>query len=159
VTDFADAFKRGQDAAAQAAASRAEISEVFAEVNKQLDDATDGKLEIKWQRFAKPQKKTVADLLGGAASINAWLSRLDPAETEPWIAARNPQAADDGWVQLAKWYRPQEGYPCELTYDKTDSRCHDRAALAEALAEMLANASIGELIRKLLDRPLKESKS
>jgi hypothetical protein len=159
VTDFADAFKRGQDAAAQAAASRAEISGVFTEVNEQLNVATEGKLEIESKSFAKPQKKTVADLLGGAAGLNSFLARLEPAETEPWIAARNPIAADDGWVQLAKWYRPQEGYPCQLTYDKVDARCHDRTALAEALAEMLANASIGEQIRRLLALPLKESKT
>lgn len=145
MTDFADAFKRGQDAAAQAAAARTEINDVFKEVNEQLNAATEGKLEIGRQNFEKTKKKTVADLLGGASMI--FLERLQPAETEPWIAARNPRATSDAWVQLAKWYRPQEGYPCRLTYDKTDSSCHDRTALAEALAEMLANASVGEQIR------------
>lgn len=156
MTDFADAFKRGQNAAALAAAARAEVSAVFAEVNEQLNVATEGKLEIGRLDFEKPKKKTVADVLGGT-SMHTLLARLEPAETEPWIAARNPQAANDKWVQLARWYRPQEGYPCQLTYDKTDARCHDRIALAEALAEMLANASIGEQIRKLLNLPLKES--
>ncbi|WP_250509149.1 hypothetical protein [Caballeronia sp. GACF4] len=155
MTDFADAFKRGQDAAAQAAAARAEINDVFKEINEQLSAATEGKLEIERQNFEKPKKKTVANLLGGIGMD--FLERLEPAETEPWIAARNPRATNDNWVRLAKWYRPQEGYPCRLTYDKTDANCHDRTALAEALAEMLANASIGEQIRRLLNNPLKES--
>lgn len=156
MTDFADAFKRGQDAAAQAAAARAEVDDVFTEVNEQLNVATEGKLEVGRLNFEKPKKKTVADVLGGT-SINALLARLEPTETEPWIAARNPQAADNKWVQLARWDRPQEGYPCQLIYDKTDARCHDRTALAEALAEMLANASIGAQIRRLLALPVKES--
>lgn len=156
MTDFADAFKRGQDAAALAAAARAEISGVFDEVNAQLQTATDGRVEIDRRRFEKPRKKTLGDVFGGLAATSL-LATLEPAETEPWIAARNPKATDSSWVKLAKWDRPQEGYPCQLVYDRTDVRCHDRAALADAIAEMLANASIGEKMRDLLNLPLKDA--
>lgn len=57
MTDFADAFERGQDAAALAAAARAEISGVFDEVNTQLQTATDGRIEIDRHRFEKTQKE------------------------------------------------------------------------------------------------------
>lgn len=156
MTDFADAFRRGQDAAAIAAAARAEISGVFDEANTQLQTATDGKIEIDRRRFEKPRKKTLGDLFGGL-NATSLLANLDPAETEPWVAARNPKATDSSWIKLAKWDRPQEGYPCQLVYDRTDVRCHDRAALVDAIEEMLANASIGEKMRDLLELPLKDA--
>ncbi|MEX3934825.1 hypothetical protein AB4Y32_24060 [Paraburkholderia phymatum] len=155
MTDFADAFKRGQDAAALAAQARAELEEVFAEAREQLLNATDGKLELSMRGFPKPRKRSPAEvLLGGAI---AWAAALEERETEPWIAARNPKAEDTEWVRLAKWDRPQEGYPCQISYDRTDVRCHDRTAFADAIGEMLANAWIGEKLRELLNLPLKQA--
>jgi hypothetical protein len=154
VTDFTDAFKRGQDAAALAAQARAEIEEILDDAKKQLLAATDGKLELGRCDFPKPRKRSPGDLLVGAA-FNALALSLESKEMEVWIAGRNPKAIDTDWVKLAKWDRPQEGYPCQLTYDRTDVRCHDKTALAEAIGELLANASIGEKLRELLSLPLK----
>ncbi|MET1532725.1 hypothetical protein [Burkholderia sola] len=155
MTDFADAFKRGQDAAALAAQARAEIDEVFEEAKAQLLAATDGKLEIGREDFVKPRKRNPADILAGVAftAVGAW----EPREMESWIAGRNPKAIPSEWVKLAKWDRPQEGYPCQIVYDRADVRCHDRTALADAIGEMLASASIGEKLRELLRLPLKQA--
>jgi hypothetical protein len=157
MTDFADAFNRGQEAAVRAAEARAEVDEVFANAAKQLSDVTGGKLELARQRFEKPAKRTFADLVAGAA-IKAILDPT-PAETEPWIAARNPKAIDSGWVKLAKWERPHEGFPCLMTYDKRDVRCHDQDSLAEAIGELIASAWGGEKLRELVARPLRPAES
>jgi hypothetical protein len=78
-----------------------------------------------------------------------------PSETEPWITARNPKAADSSWAKLARWDRPHDGYPCLLSYDNKDVRCHDQDSLAEAIAELLASSWGGEKLHALLSRPLK----
>jgi hypothetical protein len=153
MTDFADAFNRGQEAAVRATQARAEVDEVFANAAKELFDVTDGKLELARQRFKIPVKRTLADLVAGSA-MKALLDPI-PAETEPWLAARNPKAIDAEWIKLAKFERPQEGYPCLLRYDNRDVRCHDQDSLAEAIAELLASAWAGEKLRELVARPLK----
>ncbi|MFP3797102.1 hypothetical protein [Paraburkholderia sp. SIMBA_027] len=155
MTDFADAFKRGQDAAALAAQARTEIDEVFEEAKEQLLAATEGKLELGRENFPKPRKRNPGDLILGVAF--SALDALEPREMEMWIAGRNPKAVDSDWVKLAKWDRAQEGYPCQIVYDRADVRCHDRTALADAIGEMLANASIGEKLRELLRLALKQA--
>ncbi|CAE6724726.1 hypothetical protein [Paraburkholderia nemoris] len=153
MTDFADAFNRGQAAAVLAAQARAQVDEVFASAKQQLLEATNGRLELERRQFEKPRRRTAADMFG-VANIENMLNPI-PREMEPWIAARNPTAVDSEWVKLAKWERPQEGFPCLLSYDKRDVRCHDQESLAEAIAELLANAWVGERLRELLDRPEK----
>lgn len=155
MTGFADAFRRGQDAAVLAEQSRAEIEGVLAAVKAELLQVTDGKLELAVRKFEKPKKKTAAALLGVTA-IESLLDGMSK-EWEPWVAARNPMAIDAEWVQLARWERRQEGYPCVLRYDSKDVRCHDRDALAGAIEELLATARIGESLRELVGRPIKQS--
>jgi hypothetical protein len=46
MTDFLDAFKRGQDAAARAAQARAEIQAVLKGASDELATAMDGKLRL-----------------------------------------------------------------------------------------------------------------
>lgn len=150
MTDFASAFSRGQGAAVQAAQARAEIDAVFADASTQLSEATQGRLEL--GRYDFDVMKVAARWLVGA-SIE---SMLKPTELEPWIAARNPKALDPGWVKLAKWERPREGYPCVLKYDSREVRCHDEEALATAIAELLASAWGGERLHELVSRPVRQ---
>jgi hypothetical protein len=74
------------------------------------------------------EKEAPADILVGA-TFNAFAA-LEPREMESWIAGRDPKAVDSDRVKLAKWERPQEGYPCQIVYDRADVRCHDRTAPA-----------------------------
>ncbi|CAN7160433.1 hypothetical protein LJR022_000142 [Paraburkholderia hospita] len=149
MTDFADAFNRGQEAAVRAAAARAEVDDVFDKASRQLSEVTQGRLELGRQNFEKAIVRKAAHLFGGLALDEL----LAPKEQELWVAARNPKAIDSGWVKLAKWERPQEGYPCLLKYDSRDVRCHDQDSLAGAIADLLATAWAGERLRELLVRP------
>ncbi|MBU9606811.1 hypothetical protein [Burkholderia multivorans] len=151
MTDFADAFRRGQEAAAEAARAREEVDAVFATVKQELLDASEGRIELARMSFEKPRMRTLADMLAPLANLQAPAR----AEMEPWIPARNPKAADGSWVKLAKWSRPHEGYPCVLSYDSRDVRCHDRESLSDAVGELLASSWGGEKLRSLLNLPLK----
>lgn len=153
MTDFAGAFSRGQDAAKQAAQARAEIDAVFTEASSQLSEATTGRLELGRKDF---DVKTVAARWLVGASIE---ELLKPNEKELWVAARNPKALDTGWVKLAKWDRPQEGYPCVMKYGSREVRCHDQEALEKAIAELLASAWGGERLHELVSRPVRQDAS
>ncbi|MCT7313280.1 hypothetical protein N5J06_20085 [Ralstonia sp. CHL-2022] len=150
MTDFADAFNRGQSAAVRAAQARAEIDAVFTSASTQLSEITQGRLELGRHDF---------DVVKAAGR---WLvgesieSLLGPKEREPWVAARNPKAVDSGWVKLARWDRPREGYPCALKYENREVRCHDEEALTNAIAELLASAWGGERLHALLSRPVRQ---
>ncbi len=152
MTDFADAFKRGQEAAARAARARAEVDQVIADVRQSLLNETNGSIEIGEQEFEKPRKRTLADQFVGSIAL---LNTLTTAETELWLAARNPLAVDKAWKKLAKFERPHEGYPCVVSYDNNDVRCHDRSAFEDAIAELLASSWGGEVLFGLLSRPAK----
>ncbi|MCL4653009.1 hypothetical protein [Burkholderia multivorans] len=152
MTDFADAFKRGQDAAARAAEARAEVDQVVTDVRQSVFNETNGRVEIGQQRFEKPRKRSIAEQF--ATSI-ALLTATEPTPTELWLAARNPLAIDASWEKLAKFERPHEGYPCVVSYDNRDVRCHDRSSLEDAIAELLASSWGGETLFSLLNRPLK----
>ncbi|HEF4774696.1 hypothetical protein [Burkholderia multivorans] len=151
MTDFADAFKRGQDAAARAAEARAEVDQVVADVKQSVLNATNGKIEVGQQRFEKPRKRSLAEQF---ASSIALLNSIGPPPTELWLAARNPFAVDASWEKLAKFERPHEGYPCVISYDSRDVRCHDRSSLEEAIAELLASSWGGEILFSLLNQPV-----
>ncbi|MBX9432519.1 hypothetical protein KY487_25170, partial [Ralstonia pseudosolanacearum] len=142
MTDFAAAFNRGQEAAALAAEARREIDEIFNTASRQLLDVTGGKLELGRFDFKKSPKAAFATP-GVMRSLESFFGQVSH-EIEPWIAARNPMAADQDWVKLAKWDQPQGGFPCVLSYDKRDVRCHNQEALAEAIAELLASPWAGE---------------
>lgn len=72
---------------------------------------------------------------------------------DKWICARNVKAEEPNEARLAQWEQFSDGYPCRITFNETDVRCHDREALLHALADMLSNAWVGEQLRNLLSRP------
>jgi hypothetical protein len=152
MTDFAAAFRQGQQAAQQAVVDKAEINEVLDALSRQLSEATDGRIVISIAEFPS--------LAGGIANfaIAAQQAIAGGSERrllkERWICARNVKAQDTSEKKLAKWERPFEGYPCTITFDNRDVRCHDRDGLERGLAEMLQDAWVGEKLRELVNRPL-----
>jgi hypothetical protein len=154
MTDFAEAFNRGQEAALIAAKARAQVDEVFENAKMQLLKVTDGQLELGRARFAKPKKRTNAAEFLASGALGSLFDN-SPAEMELWIAARNPKAVDAAWIKLAKWDRPTDGFPCLLSYDNKEVRCHDQESLADAIAELLASSWGGEKLHELLNRPAK----
>jgi hypothetical protein len=154
MTDFAAAFRQGQQAAQQAVTDKAEIDEVFGLLSRQLSDATDGKIVI----FVDEINSLASGLVNMAIAANALASgREGRLMKERWICARNLNAQDTSEERLAKWERPYEGYPCTLTFGNRDIRCHDREGLERGLAEMLQDAWVGEKLLKLISRPLKQA--
>lgn len=152
--DFTAAFKQGQKAAQQAFDARAEISSVLKDMFDEIIKTTNGLIEISIIEFSSPIEKlasTVA-LLGSET--------LKPTHKKSeWIGARNPKSFDNQFYKIAKWEQPHEGYPCTITYNNNDVRCHDAEGLKQALAGMLADSWVGDQLRHLIEKPLNDLSS
>lgn len=158
--DFSGAFKQGLDAALQAEVSRMEIRGVIQDLSRQINIATDGRLEIEILQY-----NPAAQLFNYFTSTKQ-LATLSPPQASPqpeepketsglWICARNVKSNDDSFLRLAKWEQPHEGYPCTITVSGKESRSHDKESLQNTLAAMLSDAWVGERLRQLLSRERK----
>ena len=144
MTDFRAAFQLGQEAAMNAEMARREIDSVFKEINAQLAEPTEGKIEIYRGEFDKKSSG-----LFGSLTTSWPISR----ETYLAIAARNPKAANRGGVELARWEVERGGYPCEVSWGGVEHTCHDRESLEASLALLLKDAIVGEKLRSLMMLP------
>lgn len=146
MTDFANAFKRGQQAAADAQRARESIQGVIDAVAQQILEATDGKILIALHEHTI--YKAAKSILE-AISIQAALNR--ESEKIMYVSAKNQRVQASNFVRLAKWSQAEEGFPCKLTFGKTDLTCYDVTSLESAFAELLANPMIGDALGKLLN--------
>jgi hypothetical protein len=147
--NFVDAFNKGIEASEHAEAARAEINQVIKSLSEQLRGATDGRVQIEVIESADP----ISNLFNFPSLLLAGGSSDLKKRKSQWIGAKNVKAKDIGYVRLAKWERPHEGYPCTLTFNGRDLRSHDRESLEESLAAMLQDSLVGEHLRELLNRP------
>jgi hypothetical protein len=155
MTDFAGAFHEGQAAASRAQIAREEIRTVFAALSRQLLAATDGRLNV---AIGTPAN-TLAKWMDLAAGVSKALKPPGAAEDPQvrWICGCNPRAVDASMRAVALWHQPSEGYPCIITVQNTELRCHDRESLEEALLSMLRMAWVAEQLTELVNRPVKDS--
>jgi hypothetical protein len=151
--DFGAAFNQGQRAADQAITNKAEIDEVLDRVSRDISNATDGRLKVFIAEITSPGAAFAALALSAQGVFSGSPTRR--SFKEHWICASNPKAENQNERKLlAKWAVPYEGYPCTVTFNNHEVRCHDREGLEQALAEMLADAWVGERLRELLNLPL-----
>jgi hypothetical protein len=140
MADFKDAFKQGLDAAEKAEIARKEVDNVFAELDQQMREASDGKIGIHRQEYYVPEP--------GALVLPYFISGKK-RETYLSITAYNPNVANSD-KQLAKWNQNRTGYPCKIVFDESEWYCADRESLETALAELLRNPIVGEKLSSLL---------
>lgn len=134
MVDFISSFQKGISAAQDAERNRKEISFVFKELNRQLDEATEGKIEIVRMDFDEPSKDVFTNAL--AAMLNSKKYRA--------IAVRHKIHKAFNAKELAKWRQGPAGYPCWLTTSDLDLACENRQALEQGLAALLSSPSAGE---------------
>ncbi len=145
--DYFDAFKKGLEAVDAAQVARREINEVFAEVDRQLGEGTDGKIKIERKEYyVKPIG--LADL-AGLASFSYALSGKK-RETYWAIIARNPLIPESSEKELAKWSQDYAGYPCRIVWANTEQYCADRESLELALVTLLKDTEVVEKLTVLM---------
>jgi hypothetical protein len=149
MTDFAAAFKAGQAAAKSADVAKKQIADVIRAVAAGLQAATDGKLSI----FEAEANSLALSVWATVQFGNRLSGKTDPAPVKDrWIFAKNLLAVDKGSIRIARWTVPHEGFPCVLAYAGQEVRCHDRAGLEAAFADLLKDAWVGDQLGGLLAR-------
>tara|TARA_R100000655_G_scaffold79128_1_gene118540 strand:+ start:3909 stop:4343 length:435 start_codon:yes stop_codon:yes gene_type:complete len=136
--DFKESFNAGMSVAEKAEENHHEINQVFDELNKQLDEISEGKIEIDIREFSIPDNP-----------LNVFGKR----ETYLSICARNPKSEMNSWKQLARWEQDSFGYPCKIKIDQATRFCGDQEALSDALSEMLSNVDVAKTLRALITIP------
>lgn len=152
MADYLISLRHGLEAADRTAKEKKEISDIFKELNQQLNTGTQGRLAIGIHEFrGSGEKKSTAS----AALGSAVLGFLDLA-THTGLGLshkleRLPVA------KLAVWRQETAGYPCDVIFGSAKYSCGDRAALERALKILLADPSVGAKVHEYMSHPLSGS--
>lgn len=147
MTDFSKSFLKGIEAAKLSEIRRQEIKDVFDRLNHQLTQHLEGRVTIKIETFSRHDTLTELSLVFRGQKI----------PTYDAIAVFSSQDKLRYRI-LAEWEQNKHGYPCTITFNKTEFRCEDKMSLEFALNEMLANPEVGEKIYEIMiiESPAKE---
>ncbi|MEC4599256.1 hypothetical protein [Burkholderia vietnamiensis] len=138
MADFIKSLHVGLGAAKTAEENRAEIDAVFQELNRQLAEATEGKVQIRRAEFRKGLTFT-ADF----RPVMYWALIVE----SPYEGVKP--------TEIASWNMERSGYPCEIEIDSSSKwYCEDRNGLEAALGLLLQDPMVGETIQKYIRQPV-----
>ncbi len=139
--DYTKSFTVGIKAAVKAETNKSEIGDVFSDLNKQLDNITDGKVTINRVQL---YKQTHA----------LRITFMEPRKYYWAIAAENPKTENSSVKELAKWEMDRNGYPCKITLGNDEIYCEDKVALERGLSDILQDSIVGDVLQKLMRLPI-----
>ena len=128
--DFKATFKQGLAAAQQSAKNKLEIKEVFAELNRQLDEASDGKISVQ-----------VEDIINPNSAVQSTMTAVTARHRV--FTAIKPRI-------LARCFQHNAGYPFRLVFDNEDISCENREALELELSNLLGTTPAGQVLHALM---------
>ncbi|MGA7506875.1 MAG: hypothetical protein WBW72_00965 [Erwinia billingiae] len=143
MNDFKKYLLAGVDAAKSAAANKKEIHDVIDEVNKQLGEVYDSKVNFGIWNLNRDIKPKVNNIFGNAFSALS-LER----ESYQGLAISDHEIKNP--IPLADWYMSENGYPCKITLDGRESFCSDKDELENEISNLLSHVKTGEAILKKL---------
>lgn len=150
MTDFKNKFKIGIEAFKDAEKNRSEIREVFSELNEQLSEIAEGKVQIKIYDYP-------SENIAGAAKAALMLSGAK-ISYDRWIVAVH--AIDNSKrFKLARWFEDVSGYPCAVSAQSERWDAYDRAALEEILGRLLTLPETGRVMVELRNHQIPAQKT
>lgn len=134
---FADAYRKGVEAAQHAAACRKEIKDVFELLNAQVSMASNGRLGVK--KIQMHERAT-------AVAIGEIFSNLLNPKRKQYVAIAVVRHDVSGFSprEIARWTQAPAGYPCRIVAEAMDSQCEDREALENELVTLISSVAAGE---------------
>jgi len=145
MVDFITAFNTGLDAAQIAEKNKREINSVFDELNQQLAEVTDGRVNIQIRnRLKEAPPENMAERMAPLFLRKSIEYRA--------ICAINPLSPQSPppVKEIATWSQDRTGYPCKISFGIKEHYCEDKVALENALALMLQDPIVGENLAKLM---------
>lgn len=138
MTNFISALKQGLDQAKIAEKNRAEIDEVFLELNEQLKAVSKNRLSI-------------IRLQAGHIPAGSLLRSLVTKSTDWGLYARFDGDEKVSTHQIATWTQSPSGYPCRVEFSSTSYSCEDKSALERILKLLLSDPIVGGILQKYVD--------
>ncbi|EAY1188575.1 hypothetical protein DRW71_06105 [Salmonella enterica subsp. diarizonae] len=144
--DFKKSLTNGLEAAKKARKNKEEIQGVIDEVSEAINDYSNGLISLvvtKEQRVAQ----NIGSLVGGAAAafgLSPWVQY----KTLSLLLKKDQLQKKE---KIAEWRIDEsDGYPCVISYNGDDISCGTKEMLEKALGNLMANASTGERLLKLI---------
>ncbi|MCF5747103.1 hypothetical protein [Pseudomonas tremae] len=152
MADFKLALKKGLDAAEKAEANRKEIESVIEELNKQLQEDTDGKLEIIQDLDYADTSAAVraAIFIGGLSGAVGMGNNAAHLQKVNYLSCRNPRSENKNKLRLSEFKVGRAGYPCELKVGDEEMFCEDKQALEQALSYLLSDPVAADKMYKVM---------
>lgn len=142
MADYISSIKHGLDAAARAVREKAEIQRVLSELNIQLSQATEDKLQVGLYEFSGS---------GKSDRTNALLRFLSIEKHKGIGLAHKRYGNELPVAELAAWKQETDGYPCELIFGTNRIACGDSLGLEKALKTLFSDPNIGGKIYEFLN--------
>ncbi|CAI0727589.1 hypothetical protein [Serratia grimesii] len=143
MADFMGSINDGLNAARQAEVNKAEINDVFKELNNQLSVATGGRVSLVRTKFYKESPTAYHSL---AASVLG-----QARETYPGLGiSHNNSEHKLSAIEVAKWEMDKNGYPCVIKIGSNELYCEDKGALEQGLAALMRDPDVGTAILKYM---------
>ncbi|QXH77457.1 hypothetical protein [Pseudomonas salmasensis] len=152
MADFKNSFDLGLKAAEAAAAKLAEIDSVFEEMNRQISEASEGKIAI--SRESRYSNSINALLGAGIFSNN---KKSEKPELTTYIVAKNPLSESSTKADIGEIETNKKGYPCEIRFGSDKFLCEDKVALEKVLSIMLSDPDVGKELARLINLPSKKA--
>jgi len=140
---FKDAFSQGLSAAAHAESQIKEIDSVFSELNKQIMEASNGKIEI--LRMDTYEEVDLTASITALTSVTGMLNRKKIIG----IFSQTPKGKNSTQIGVVKI--DKKGYPCEIKFGGDRLICEDKKSLTKALNYLLADVEVGKTLTKLMN--------
>lgn len=133
MTRFSEFIQVGLNAANSAVKARAEIEDVFEELNQELDNQFGGNVRISIKQLSE------LGLMGIVSSLN------NPKKYSA-LVVHNPLSQTFSKIEIARWKQSPNGYPCWVITEGEEVACEDVESLQRELGRLLASAPVGEAI-------------
>jgi hypothetical protein len=146
MTDFAEAFEEGLEAAQVSSRAKEEIQSIFWKLRGDISKKTNGKISIEIE-FREPLAEGI-DKVPGFEGLKTLANSFRSGESR--IIASVSHGGESSEVVLARWSMDRAGYPCRLKWPGKEVICEDGEALENALAEFLRDPVVGEKFYSLL---------
>ena len=143
--DFKKSLTNGLEAAKIARKNKEEIQSVINEVSEAIKDYSNGLISLvvtTEQRVGQ----NINSFIGGAAvhGLSPWVQY----KTLSLLLKKDQLQKKE---KIAEWRIDEsDGYPCVISYNGDDISCGTKEMLEKALGNLMANASTGERLLKLI---------
>ncbi|MFM0183401.1 hypothetical protein PQR52_33360 [Paraburkholderia aspalathi] len=138
MTNFISALKQGLDQAKIAEKNKAEVNDVFSELNRQLGAVSKNRLSI-------------VPLQAGGIPPGSLLRALVTKNADWSLYARFNNNGQVSVHQIAAWTQSPNGYPCRVDFSSTSYSCEDKSALENVLKLLLSDPTVGEILQKYVN--------